>query len=73
MYLARVQPGTEPQVYYLTDVLCVTPRSWLFASYGRGACAIGYTRDEAVQSAQRRLELPRPALRVTVQRSVWGG
>jgi hypothetical protein len=71
MYLARVQPGIAPQVYHLTDVLCVSPRSWVFASYGRGACAIGYTSAEAVQAARRRLEMPRAALRVSAQRGAW--
>lgn len=74
MYLARILPGVAPQVYSLTDMLCVAPRSWDFVSYRRGACAIGYTRELAMQAARRRLERPReprPVLRVSVQRGVW--
>lgn len=75
MFLARVLPGVAPQVYSLTDMLCAAPRSWTFCSYRRGACAIGYTRAEAVMAARDRLELakaPRPVLRVSVQqRGAW--
>lgn len=72
MFFARVIAGKPPEVFALTDVLLVTPRSWSFVSYRRGACAIGYTRDSALQAAMRRLDMPRtvrPALRVSVQRS----
>lgn len=68
MYLARVILGSEPQVFHLTGALIMNPRSWSFCSYRRGACAIGYTQSEALQAARRRLEMPKPALRVTVER-----
>jgi hypothetical protein len=68
MYLARLTLGSAPQVFRLSGFLFVEPKSWNFCSYRRGACAYGRTSDEALQAARRRLKMPRPALRVTVQR-----
>lgn len=69
IYLARLIPGRAPQVFPLSGVLFAERKSWAFVGYrGRGACAYGYTSDEAIRSARRRLEMPRPALRVTVHR-----
>lgn len=59
MFLARILPGREPQVFALSGFLILQPRSWTFCSYRRGACAIGYTKAEAVRAAKRRLEMPR--------------
>lgn len=73
MFLARIVPGRSPEVFQLTGALFIQPKSWAFCSYRQGACAIGYTRDEALGAAKRRLEMPRqvrPALRVSVQRGV---
>jgi hypothetical protein len=69
MYLARFLAGQPPQVYPLDGTLIAQPRVWMFTHYrGRGACAIGYTQSEAVQAAKRRMEMPRAALRVMVER-----
>lgn len=57
MFFARITAGREPEVFALTDVLLVTPRSWSFCSYGKGACAIGATRLQALRMAQRQMGL----------------
>ena len=62
MFLARIVAGCAPQVYPLQGALFAEPRSWSFVAFRPGACAIGYTRDDAVQRAKRRLEMPRPTL-----------
>lgn len=59
MFLARVQYGLPPQVYPLNGRLFFEPRSWLFMSYRRGACAIDYTSAKAVKAARRRLGRPK--------------
>jgi hypothetical protein len=68
MYLARLIPGRDPQVYRLTDMLCRAPRSWCFVAFTRGACAIDYTQAEAVRAARVRLREPRANLTAAVRR-----
>lgn len=58
MFLARLVTGRQPEVFPLTGALYFEPRSWAFCSYRRGACAIAYTRLEALQAARQRLEMP---------------
>lgn len=62
MFLARVQPGLPTQVYQLSGRLFFEPRSWLFVSYRRGACAIDFTGAKAVQAARRKLGRPQEAV-----------
>lgn len=52
MFLARLVPGREPQVYRLIGALHF-PRAWRFASYGRGAAAIDQTQTAALSAARR--------------------
>lgn len=61
MFFARLIAGKQPEVFRLTGVLFIQPKSWAFSSYRRGACAYGYTRDEALAAAKRKLEQPRRA------------
>lgn len=62
MFFARIVAGSKPEVYPLSGALFLEPKSWLFESYRRGACAFGYTKADALFRAKRRLEMPRPAL-----------
>lgn len=60
MFLARLVPGSPPQVFPLHGHLL--PRAWGFCSYHRGACAIDTTAVRAVRSARaqlRRMQLER--------------
>lgn len=62
MFFARVVPGRKAEVFSLTGALIIQPRAWQFCSYRKGACAIGYTKDLALQAAWRQLDRPREAM-----------
>lgn len=54
MFLARIVGSGKAQVYQLTGEIFF-PRAWMFASFGRGACAIDDTEVRAIAAARRKL------------------
>jgi hypothetical protein len=53
MFLARVKIGCEPEVSQVRGSYRI--RAWTFCSYGRGACAYGRSKQQAIVLARQAL------------------